>query len=149
VAGGFRGEERLEEALQAIGLDARSRIGDDQPHEGAGREVRLDVVGGELDVGGLDRHLPPARHCVARVHCEVDDDLTDLASVCPDRPEGGSAVDLHLEVVPEEAVEHRLVLGDDLVEVEHLRLQDLLAPERQQLTGEVRRILHRAADVFQ
>ena len=57
--------------------------------------------------------------------------------------EAGCEPHADVDVVADEPAEHRLHPGDDLVEVEHHRVQHLAAAEREQLPGQRRRLLGR------
>ena len=82
-------------------------------------------------------------HRVAGVDGEVDQHLLDLAGVGLDRPQVGRDASLQLDVLAERAAQQLLELGDDVVEVEHLRLHDFAAAEDQQLAGQRGRALAR------
>ena len=111
-------------------------------HVGAGRDV---VVGAgvlvvELDVRGLDGQLAALRHGVARVDGEVHDDLLDLARVGLDVPEAARRRAIVSSMSsPSRRRSIFSMPGDDLVQVEHLRLEHLLAAEREELPRELRR----------
>ena len=82
---------------------------------------------------------PPSRHRVAGVGGEVEDHLLELRAVGLDRREVGREPDADADVVADDPAQHRLHVGDDLVEVEHARVQHLPAAEGQQLARERRR----------
>ena len=108
---------------------------DGEQHVRAGRAV---AVGGDLrlvdvDVGGLDRQRAAAGHRVAGVGGEVEDHALDLRAVGLDRRELGREPDADADVVADDALQHRLHAGDDLVEVDDARVQDLAAAEGEQL----------------
>ena len=107
-----------------------------------------DVTRVELDRLGLDGQGAAGRHRVARVHREVDDHLLDLAAVGSHEHQVGIEHRDERQVFTEQPLQQRLHSGDDLVHVEHGRLQHLLAAERQQLLGEQRRPLRRLLDLF-
>ena len=92
----------------------------------------------ELDGRRLDRERAAVGHRVARVHGEVEDHLLELPRVGLDR--AGSGVEVHDErdVLADQAVEHLLDVGDDLVQVELAGLNHLLAAEREELLRERR-----------
>ena len=53
-----------------------------------------------------------------------------------------------LDVLTDQPLQHRLELADQLVQIDHPRLDDLLAAERQKLLGERRRVLARPANLL-
>ena len=109
------------------------------------RDARVLLV--EVDVGGLDREPAAVRHRVARVGREVEDHALDLRAVRLDRGEAGRQPHADADVVADDPAHHRLHAGDDLVQVEHARVQHLAAAEREQLAGERRRLLGRVGDL--
>src|SRR5947207_14748497 len=56
---------------------------------------------------------------------------------------------LHNDVLADQALEHPAHVADDLVEVEHLWLEYLLAAESQRLARQVSGALGRRGDLFQ
>ena len=90
----------------------------------------------ERDVGGFDSEFATLRHGVAGVDGEVHDDLIDLAGIGVDGAEGGAGNHDEIDVFADHAGEHFQVFGDDLVEVENLGGEHLLAAEGEELAGE-------------
>src|SRR5690348_701589 len=79
------------------------------------------------------------RHRIARIHDQVDEHLLDLAAVRLDTSDRLVETQDDLNVVADETVQHRLQLATHAVEIEHARLENLLATEGEQLLGERRR----------
>jgi hypothetical protein len=87
-------------------------------------------------------------HGIARVYCEVDEHLLELAGV------GEHRIELRLERRPEFDVradqpgQHRHQPVHDVVEEQRLRLEHLLAAECEELPGEMRRSRRCARDLL-
>jgi hypothetical protein len=90
---------------------------------------------------------PPGGHGVARVDGEVYEDLFERAGVRADPPQSAARNGHDVDVGSDQPPQHLVDPGQNLVEVEHAGLDDLLAAEHQQLPGEVRGSLTRAADL--
>ena len=88
-------------------------------------------------------------HRVVGVDREVHDHLLELRSVGEHAREAGGAPRLDADLVPDEAPQHLVRVGDDRVEVEDLRIDDLLARERQQLTHELSGALGGCGDLLE
>ena len=73
-------------------------------------------------------------------------------SICPGsaetRPVSASEPELELDVLSDEPAEHRRQVADQRVDVEHLRLEDLLAAEGQELARQAGRALGRPPDLL-
>ena len=131
-------EERLEHV--GLGFFAHPNAGvRDREHHKRSR-ARGVVVGGvrvvQIHVGRLQGELAPVRHRVAGVHGQVHDYLLELAGIGLDPPRGGCEPRAERDVFAQEAAQHLLQVADQRVDLEHGRLQDLLAAERQQLAGQ-------------
>ena len=97
----------------------------------SGVEARELLV--ELHVGRLDRETSAPRHRIASVHDEVQDCLLDLPGVRLGPPELALERGGQLHVLADHTPEHPLHAGDDRVQVEDTRLEDLPAAECEQL----------------
>jgi hypothetical protein len=100
--------------------------------------VFSSVLGIELDVGRLDRELPPRRHGIARVHGEIHDHLLELSHVGPHGAEVGGEGRRKIHVLAEDPWQHLPETGDHDVHVHDARLEHLLTAEREELPGEGR-----------
>ena len=107
------------------------------------------VVRVEIDVCCLDGELAPHRHRVARVDREVQHDLLDLTRIGHDAAELSPRQERELDVLAHQAAEHALHPPDERVEVDHLRLEDLLPAEREELAGERARPLGGVVDLHE
>ena len=83
---------------------------------------------------GADHELAAAGHRVARVEREVDHRLLDLSRIPEHRQRPARQLGLDLDVCAEQPRQQPRDRGDRLVEIEHARLEQLFAAERQQLT---------------
>ena len=115
------------------------------PHR---HETAIDDVG-RLDESTrrLDGQRAPMRHGVARVDDKIHDDLLELAGIGLDRATPGAPADIEVDVLSDQAPQHGRQAGDDRVEIEHPRRDDLLAAEGEELTGEAGRELTGAQDL--
>ena len=135
----FRREERLEDAGQGSVVHAVPGVGDVEADEVSLACLRLAAgVGGiELLEFGADGEAAAARHGVARVDGKVHEDLFHHAGISVDGREivGGMPLQLHLfaDAGPQDFCK----VVDHLVQVQQLRLHDLLAAEHEQLAGEI------------
>src|SRR4051794_37805332 len=90
----------------------------------------------EFDVCRFHSKFSATRHCIARVHCEVHDDLFHLPWV------GFHATNTRLEnrveadVFSEETLQQLIHVTHDGVQVQNLWREDLLATERKELPRE-------------
>ena len=76
------------------------------------------------------------RHRVARIDGEVHQHLIKLTRIDAHAPDGGIQNKRELDVVTNQTAEHSARFGDDRIQIDHLRLQQRLAAERQQLPRE-------------
>ena len=96
--------------------------------------LRVRLV--ELHVGGLDHEVAAFRHRVSGVDCQVHDHLLELTGIGLDTIERPVQRGHQPDVLADQALQERLGARHDTVEIEHLRLQDLLTAEGQQLLGQ-------------
>ena len=106
-----------------------------QRHPFAARH-RIAAETRRVQRAGRDRESPAARHRVAGVDHEIDDHLLDLRAVGVDRRQVGRRAQRELDVLTDEAPQQARELGDDGVEIQPRRLQDLFAAEGEQLLSE-------------
>jgi hypothetical protein len=88
-------------------------------------------------VGGADGQRAAARHRVARVDREVDDDLLQLALIDLGEAEIAAVHDLQFDVLADQAAQQVRQLDQHVGDVEDARLQGLLAREGQQLAHQI------------
>ena len=138
LAVGFGGEERLEDAADDVPGYPGAGVADFDADVPAWLQVgpgcRVCVV--HLHVGGLDSQVAAARHGVTRVDGEVDQDLPDLAGIGQHAAQVGGQVVGQLDVLTEGAAQQVQYLGDQVVEVQHARLDNVAAGEGEQLASE-------------
>jgi hypothetical protein len=82
--------------------------------------------------------VPASGHGIPCVQHQVHDDLLDLSAVGLDAPQRRPEIEHDRHVVADQALEHHPHVGDDGVEVDQRRRDDLLAAEGQQLAGQAR-----------
>ena len=147
----LRGEERLEDVRERLGVHADAGVADGEHHVRAddGVGVLGDVLLVELDVRRVDREQPAVGHRVARVDGEVHEDLLELVRVGEHGIQGRRERRDELDVLADQSREHRRQAGDDVVQLEHARLQDLPPAESEELTGEDGRALGGGRDLVE
>lgn len=77
------------------------------------------------------------RHRVARVHREIHDHLLDGGRVREDAARGLGDEDIDLHAFADSSLDDALHSDDGLSEIDHVRLEHLLAAEGEQLPREV------------
>ena len=92
-------------------------------------------------VVGVDRQDAAGGHRVAGIDRQVDQDLFDLAGVGEHRPEVEAEGGGQFDVLADGSSQELLDVRDELIEVEHLRLDDLASPEGEELVGQLGRSL--------
>jgi hypothetical protein len=97
----------------------------------------------------LDRKLAAVRHGVPGVPRQVHEHPLQLIRIGANRCRFRLQLDAHLHVFAHQALQHRPHLLHHAVQIEHARLQDLLAAESQQLLGQSRGPLPGLVDLFQ
>ena len=80
---------------------------------------------------------PAARHRVARVDGKVDDDLFELPLIDLGEAEIAAVNELQLDILADQPPQQVRQLDQHVADVEHARLQCLLAREGQQLPHEI------------
>ena len=92
--------------------------------------------------------MAAARHRVARVDHQVDESLFHLSRIAHNRRQIGREHRSQRDVGAERPFEQPRQVGDDLVEIEDARIEELFAAEGQQLLCDRRRPGRRTADFF-
>ena len=93
----------------------------------------------QLDVGRLESEPASLRHRVPGVDGQIHDDLLDLAGVGLRVPESRAEDGDEGDVFSDQAPEHLAHLRDHGIQVQHHRIQHLLAAEGEELTRQVGR----------
>ena len=141
----LRREERLERTLADVVVHADAEVADGQAD--VAPRLQVDVVGrvGLVDdvVRRLDDQAAAVGHRVARIDREIDEHLLELAGIGLDGPEVHAETSLEHHPLAERPMEQVLEPGNDVVEVEHLGLDDFAAAEDEQLPRELRSALRR------
>ena len=90
----------------------------------------------QVHVGGLDGDLPALGHGIPGIHRQVHDHLLDLTGIGLDhaqvRPQDGHQID----VLADQAPQHLIQVHDQIIEIQDLGREDLLAAEGQELAGQ-------------
>ena len=117
----------------------RAGIADGQQDIGAGLGVRVvqRVVLVQHDVAGLDRQLAALRHGIARVHREVEQGGLQLRGIDHGQPDLAFRAGFQLHLFSEGSPQQMVGFQDDLVQIDHARLQRLLSREGQQAAHEI------------
>ena len=102
----------------------------------------------ELDVARFDRELAAVRHRVSRIHRKIHESLLDLAGVGFDVPELARGERRQLDVGAEESTQQSLGASHEVVQVQHLRFENLLPTEREKLLRQFRRPFSRLHDLL-
>src|SRR4051794_25361040 len=81
----------------------------------------------ESDVTRLNRKFPARGHGIADIYCEIHDDLFDLPGIGADRPEICPWAQIQIDIFADHAREHLQVFSGNVVEIENVRREHLLA----------------------
>lgn len=131
----FGSEEGLEYLRDGIPLNAAAGIADGELDIFAGGQI--DSSRGSppnADIVGLDCQAPALRHGIAGIHRDIEQDLLGLRDIHEDVPRVMRQVGADLDGFAHEAGKHRLEIEDNIVEVQRLALESLLAAESQELS---------------
>ena len=131
-----------EKGLEEVGLDLLAHPGPSVAH----RQYRVDPrlrksqpVGfpfAQIYACRPDDEAAPLRHRLPGIDHQVHDHLLDLARIGFQPHRVPAELGDQLDVLPDQAAQHGLEVGDDAVQVQHLRLEHLPAAERQELARE-------------
>ena len=91
----------------------------------------------EVPVARRDGQRAAVRHGVARVVDDVDETRLELGRIGDDRPDVVRQIERDLDVLAERAAEELADPGDELVDVDALRLQRLAAGEGEEALGQI------------
>ena len=116
---------------------------------GVDHRQRDELAPVALGVRGADVEPPAARHRIARVHGQVEDDLLHLRRVGDGEPEPGAEIDHELDLGADQALQHPGHLEDDHVQVDQLGAKLLPPAEGEQLPRQAGRAGRRALDLDQ
>ena len=123
------GLERIEGPLDDLRRHASPGVGDGNQHMLAGSYLRVSRCVGLVQkrVGGLDGKVTAVGHGVSRVDAEVEDGVLKLGGVGVRGPHPAGQDRLHLQLLPDRAPQKLRHVSDELVGVDGLRRQRLLA----------------------
>src|SRR5688500_12791232 len=99
-------------------------------------------------IARFDCQLTAVRHGVARIHSEIENKLLQLRGIAEHERQVWVWMKLHVEILPDQARDHPLGFGQDVVEIQYTRLQDLKPAECQELSRKRPCTFGRGADVF-
>ena len=141
LAGRLGGEEGLEQPGFGFFAHAHARVGDGQQNVSAGRHQRMsgDVLGGEINVGRLQRELTSVGHGVAGIDDEIHDDLLNLRVVDLDHPQAIGEGGRDFDILAHQVRCHPGNFSQDRIQREDFRLNDLLPAEGEKLACEFSR----------
>src|SRR5438309_2056624 len=123
--------------------------GEEYIRAGLGVDMLLRVPAVDVDLVRLDRERAAVRHRVASVDRKVEEHLVDLTGVGANGAEGWRQDGDQLHLLSNQAAQHLVRVGDDVVQVEDPRLDGLAAAEGQQLPREVAGGLRGATDLVE
>ena len=147
----LRREERLEDPRLRRRVHPHARVAHGQAHEVPRPRpgMRLAEVPVEGDPFGQDGHLTALGHCVPRVGAEVHHDLLERAWIGVHGGGIGGLVEGQPDIFADNALHQLRRARNQRVQVQRPRREDLLAPEREQLSGERRRAVHHLGDLHE
>src|SRR5690348_9236543 len=133
----FGGEKRFEDAADGFAVHATAAVGDAQLHVRAGANVNV-LVGirfAELDVGRFHFQAAARRHGVASVGHKVQHDLGQMAAVDFDAAYLPAELHFKVDAFANDSNQKRLQVLKNGVQVQDLRLKNLLTAEGEQLAS--------------
>ncbi len=132
-------KNRLEDPISHLERHPLAGIGEREHHVRPGVDVGvLCRIGGvDVDVAGFDQEAAAVGHGVAGVGREVHHDLLELRAVGLEAAEARRREQGQLDALADQALQHLLHAEQDRVQIDHRRLEDLLAPEGEQLAGQL------------
>jgi len=101
------------------------------------------------EVGGRDTQLTALRHGVPRVDDQVEQRPVELCPIEPAWPDLRRQPQLQSDAGPGSALHERLQSVEELVDVDDLEVEFLLARESKELRGQGGAALHRRVDLIQ
>ena len=126
------GEKGFKDVRERSSVHARPRVGHRQYHVASNLGTRMVPGVGlvQLHIAGLDFEFAAHGHGVARVNCQVHDDLLDLALVGFHVAQLRIQRQRYFDVFSQQPRKHFFHIGSERVEVEDRGRQDLLSAER-------------------
>ena len=132
------GEKRFEYLRTGFLVHPPTRVAQGQHHVRAGMDPHVSFGGAliQLDIRSLDRKFSAFRHRITGVDRQIHDHLLDLSRIGLDAPDIRIEQRDPFNVLANKTLEHLIHVGHHGIEVQHPRLQHLLAAERQELLRE-------------
>ena len=126
------GEEGFEDAGLSFLVHAVAGIGhgDDGVASGLDEATFAEALA-RRNVGGLDGQLAAFGHGVFGVDDQVHDDLLELTGIGTGVAGVGSKLGNEFDVLADQRPEKAFHIGDDAVDVDHLKFEELFAAEGQ------------------
>ena len=133
-------EIRFAESRARAVVHAAARVSHRQPHVWPGLDLGVLIRAGliALGVGGFDGQFSAIRHGIAGIQDKVHQHLLDLSGIGHHPAKAHGAHNRKGHVFTQQPAQHPFHSADDLVQVQHLGLQRLLAAEREELPRESR-----------
>ncbi len=134
----FGGEKRLENARFCGLVHPYSGICNRHNHVPSQRAVRMrsEVISSQLRICRLYGQLTAGRHCISSVQNQIHHHLVELNWVGLNIPKVRVQNNHQLDILPDGAPQQFFEFGYALIDVEYLRLQNLLPPESKELSGQ-------------
>jgi hypothetical protein len=124
-----------EKRLEGAGLRGRIHA-DAGVADGNGDACPDAIADSSRDIARFNGQPSAARHGVASVGGQVEQDLLDLRPIGLHQPQAVAAVRLQLDVFAEQAIEQLLAVGDQRVEIDDRRRRRVLTAEAEELADE-------------
>ena len=127
----------LENTGERFRRNSTACVDDAQINKAARASVRMtrQIILFDIDGRGADDKLAPRGHHVARVDCQVKNQLLDQAAVGSNRRQVRRAIEPDGDVFSEGALEQGAQARQDLVQIERLQARRVPATEVEQLSG--------------
>src|SRR6266446_2588076 len=147
----FSGEERIKNPQLRLAIHSAARVRDRQQYIGAwnGRRMFFPIALVYFDIARLDGKASALGHGVPRVHRQVQEYLLNLSGVGFDSAKRRIEQDFELDIFPDQATQQNLHFLQRICEIEDSGLNQLLAAESEELTGQVGCGNARLPDYFQ
>ncbi len=146
----FGGEKRLKDARYVFLRNAATGVRFAHANKTSNPRLRMTLDMGLINLRDSDTYaeLAAARHGIASVHGEVQQNLFHHAGIGLDRGRRRGVIQLQRHVFTQKPPEHFRHVADDLVQIQSFGLDELAPAEGQQLAGEAGRPLGRLDDLL-
>src|SRR5690606_20302833 len=125
----FGGKERFEDMSPGFRIHTTAGVAYGQHYKWTGLDLKVlaCILLIQNDVGRFDGQFTSLRHRIPGVNSQVHYHLFDLPRISFDRPQLRFEDGLQHNILSDQTVEHLFHIHDDLVEIQHSWLEDLLA----------------------